>query len=46
MGIGMDLGMGGDLIFVKSVTGMWRMKEFLGWNAVSNITRCGEICNQ
>jgi hypothetical protein len=45
-GIGMDLGMGGDLIFVKSVTAMWRMQEFVGWNAVSNIPRCGEICNQ
>jgi len=27
---GMNLGMGGDLIFVKSVTALWRMQEFLG----------------
>jgi len=43
---GMNLGVSGDLIFVKSVTAMWRMREFLGWNAVSNIPKCGEICNQ
>ena len=31
---GMNLGVDGDLIFVKSVTAMWRTREVLGWNAV------------
>lgn len=46
MRIGMKLGVDGNLIFVKSVTAMWRMQEFLGWNTVSIIPKCGEICNQ